>query len=92
MYVDCDSRECLWRVGYGSQEWIDHVPELPNAMRERFVKDYQSDEADGLRYRDPAFFLQVKSAFPGNPGRTKKKPAVESGLKTIFLEENSGDR
>jgi hypothetical protein len=23
---------------------------------------------------------------------TKKKPADESGLKTIFLEENSGDR
>jgi hypothetical protein len=23
--------------------------------------------------------------------RTKKKPADESGLKTIFLEENSGD-
>jgi hypothetical protein len=25
-------------------------------------------------------------------GEAKKKPADESGLKTIFLEENSGDR
>jgi hypothetical protein len=34
----------------------------------------------------------LKAAYPGNPTKNKKKPAVESGLKTIFLEENSGDK
>ena len=31
-------------------------------------------------------------AHPHDPPQSKKKPADESGLKTIFLEENSGDR
>jgi len=63
-----------------AQEWIDRVkaslPELPGAMRERFVKDYQLPEYDAMVLTQSKAMAAYFEAVVAVAGREQAKPAA----------------
>ena len=63
-----------------AQEWIDRVkaslPELPGAMRERFVKDYGLSEYDAMVLTQSKAMAAYFEAVTTNAGKEQAKPAA----------------
>jgi aspartyl-tRNA(Asn)/glutamyl-tRNA(Gln) amidotransferase subunit B len=63
-----------------AQEWIDRVktslPELPGAMRERFVKDYQLPEYDAMVLTQSKAMASYFEAVVASAGKEQAKPAA----------------
>ncbi|MFM7632026.1 MAG: Asp-tRNA(Asn)/Glu-tRNA(Gln) amidotransferase subunit GatB [Betaproteobacteria bacterium] len=63
-----------------AQEWIDRVkaslPELPGAMRERFVKDYQLPEYDAMVLTQSKAMAAYFEAVVAVAGKEQAKPAA----------------
>ena len=63
-----------------AQEWIDRVkaslPELPGAMRERFVKDYQLPEYDAIVLTQSKAMAAYFEAVVAVAGKEQAKPAA----------------
>ena len=63
-----------------AQEWIDRVkaslPELPGAMRERFVKDYQLPEYDAMVLTQSKAMASYFEAVVTAAGKEQAKPAA----------------
>jgi len=63
-----------------AQEWIDRVkaslPELPGAMRERLVKDYQLPEYDAMVLTQSKAMAAYFEAVVAVAGREQAKPAA----------------
>ncbi len=63
-----------------SQEWIDRVkaalPELPGAMRERFVADYQLPEYDAMVLTQSKAMAAYFEAVVAAAGKEQAKPAA----------------
>jgi aspartyl-tRNA(Asn)/glutamyl-tRNA(Gln) amidotransferase subunit B len=63
-----------------AQEWIDRVkaslPELPGAMRERFVNDYQLSEYDAMVMTQSKAMASYFEAVVAAAGREQAKPAA----------------
>jgi aspartyl-tRNA(Asn)/glutamyl-tRNA(Gln) amidotransferase subunit B len=63
-----------------AQEWIDRVkaslPELPGAMRERFVNDYQLSEYDAMVLTQSKAMAAYFEAVVAATGKDQAKPAA----------------
>lgn len=63
-----------------AQEWIDRVqaslPELPGAMRERFVNDYQLSEYDAMLLTQSKAMAHFFEAVVTTAGKEQAKPAA----------------
>jgi aspartyl-tRNA(Asn)/glutamyl-tRNA(Gln) amidotransferase subunit B len=63
-----------------AQEWIDRVkaamPELPGAMRERFVRDYGLPEYDAAVLTQSKAMASYFEAVVGKAGKEQAKPAA----------------
>jgi aspartyl-tRNA(Asn)/glutamyl-tRNA(Gln) amidotransferase subunit B len=63
-----------------AQEWIDRVkaslPELPGAMRERFVSDYQLSEYDAMVLTQSKAIAHFFEAVVTSAGKEQAKPAA----------------
>lgn len=63
-----------------AQEWIDRVkaslPELPGAMRERFVNDYQLSEYDAMVLTQSKAMAAYFEAVVTAAGKSQAKPAA----------------
>ena len=63
-----------------AQAWIDHIktslPELPGAMRERFVKDYGLPEYDAMVLTQAKGMAAYFEAVVAAAGREQAKPAA----------------
>jgi aspartyl-tRNA(Asn)/glutamyl-tRNA(Gln) amidotransferase subunit B len=63
-----------------AQEWIDRVkaslPELPGAMRERFVSDYQLSEYDAMVLTQSKAMAHFFEAVVTTAGKEQAKPAA----------------
>ena len=63
-----------------AQEWIDRVkaslPELPGAMRERFVNDYQLSEYDAMVLTQSKAMAAYFEAVVASTGKEQAKPAA----------------
>ncbi len=63
-----------------AREWIDRVkaslPELPGAMRERFVSDYQLPEYDAVVLTQSKAMASYFEAVVASAGREQAKPAA----------------
>ena len=63
-----------------AQEWIDRVkatlPELPGAMRERFVNDYQLPEYDAMVLTQSKAMASYFEAVVAAAGKEQAKPAA----------------
>jgi aspartyl-tRNA(Asn)/glutamyl-tRNA(Gln) amidotransferase subunit B len=63
-----------------AQEWIDRVkaslPELPGAMRERFVKDYGLSEYDAMVLTQSKAMAAYFEAVTTTAGKEQAKPAA----------------
>ncbi len=63
-----------------AQEWIDRVkaslPELPGAMRERFIKDYSLPEYDAMVLTQSKGMAAYFEAVVAAAGREQAKPAA----------------
>ena len=63
-----------------AQEWIDRVkatlPELPGAMRERFVRDYQLPEYDAMVLTQSKAMAAYFEAVVAAAGKEQAKPAA----------------
>ncbi len=63
-----------------AQEWIDRVkaslPELPGAMRERFVSDYQLSEYDAMLLTQSKAMAHFFEAVVTSAGKEQAKPAA----------------
>jgi aspartyl-tRNA(Asn)/glutamyl-tRNA(Gln) amidotransferase subunit B len=63
-----------------AQEWIDRVkaslPELPGAMRERFINDYQLSEYDAMVLTQSKAMAAYFEAVVAAAGKEQAKPAA----------------
>jgi aspartyl-tRNA(Asn)/glutamyl-tRNA(Gln) amidotransferase subunit B len=63
-----------------AQEWIDRVkaslPELPGAMRERFINDYQLSEYDAMVLTQSKAMAAYFEAVVASTGKEQAKPAA----------------
>ncbi len=71
----------FWRGIVSRVRWPMHTGQLEGINNKiKLIKR----QASGYRGTD-YFFLKIRAAFPGNPGRTKKSPSTRLGQQAFLL-------